>query len=103
MGQVAELDESNFAGQIQSGVVLLDFWATWCGPCKSLMPVLDQIAAELPDVKIFKINVENSTQLASQYAVRTVPTLFVLKDGEIVNEFVGSQSKAALVEALQNA
>ncbi len=103
MGQVAELNEADFQGAVASGVVLLDFWATWCGPCRSLVAVLDQIASEFPDVKIFKINVEVCTQLASQYAVRTVPTLFVLRDGAIVNEFVGVQSKAALVEALQNA
>lgn len=103
MGQVVELDEGSFQEAVASGVVLLDFWATWCGPCKSLLPVLEQIADEMPEVRIYKLNVESCTRLASQYAVRTVPTLFVLRDGQIVHEIVGVQPKAALLEALKNA
>lgn len=103
MGQVRELSESEFAEATASGVVLADFWATWCGPCRSMMPVIEQIAGEMPSVTVVKINIEDAPQLAGTYGVRTVPTFLVMKDGKVVQELVGVKSKAVLTDALKNA
>ena len=103
MGQVRELSESEFAEATASGVVLADFWATWCGPCRSMMPVIEQIAGEMPSVTVVKVNIEDAPQLAGEYGVRTVPTFLVMKDGKVVQELVGVKSKAVLTDALKNA
>ena len=103
MGQVRELSESEFAEATASGVVLADFWATWCGPCRSMMPVIEQIAGEMPSVTVVKVNIEDAPQLAGEYGVRTVPTFLVMRDGKVVQELVGVKSKAVLTDALKNA
>ncbi len=104
MSAITELNEETFDAVANKGVVLVDFWATWCGPCRMLLPVLEQVAEEIGDeAKIYKVNVEESKNLAAKFAVRNIPALFVLKDGEVVNQFVGVQSKAKLVDALRNA
>lgn len=101
---VIELNSETFDAATKSGVVLIDFWATWCGPCKMMLPVLEQLAAEVgPAIKIAKVNVEDSKDLAGRFAVRNIPALFILKDGQVVNQFVGVQSKVKLLEALRNA
>ncbi|MBO5690012.1 MAG: thioredoxin [Lentisphaeria bacterium] len=102
MGKVADLTEKEFAGAVASGVVLVDFWAPWCGPCRGFLPVLDQTAEALPEVKVYKVNVDECTDLAAEYEVQTVPTVFVWKNGQMVRKMVGVQTKAALVNALQN-
>ncbi len=102
MGKVADLTEKDFAGAVASGTVLVDFWARWCGPCRGFLPVLDQLAEELPEVKVCKVNVDECTNLAAKYGVQSVPTLLFFKDGQMVRQMVGVQSKAALVKALQN-
>ncbi len=104
MSQVKELGQDTFAEATAKGVVLVDFWAPWCGPCKMLLPILDQVAAELEgEALVCKVNVDESKELAAQFAVRNIPALFVLKDGEIVNQFVGVQTKAKLLDAVRNA
>lgn len=77
--------------------VLLDFWASWCGPCKMVSPIVDQIADEYPDFTIGKVNVDEETELASAFKVMSIPSLFVLKDGEIVNQAVGAKTKQQLL------
>ena len=85
------------------GLVLVDFWAPWCGPCKAISPVLDHLAKEITDVSIVKVNVDDHAELASKYGVRGIPTLILFKAGEIEETKVGSQNKAQLEAWLNNA
>lgn len=80
--------------------VLIDFWASWCGPCKMLMRVIEELAAELSDVKVCKVNVDEEMALAARFNVMSIPTLVVIKDGKTVNSSVGVQSKAAILKML---
>ncbi len=80
--------------------VLLDFWAEWCGPCRMLAPVLDQIAAERTDIKVGKVNVDNEPELARQFGVMSIPTLVVMKNGEAVAQSVGVQPKEAILRMI---
>ena len=79
--------------------VLLDFWASWCGPCRMLSPILDEIAEEREDIKVCKVNVDEEPELAARYGIVSIPTLLVIKDGQIVNKSLGVRPKAQL-EAL---
>lgn len=81
--------------------VLLDFWADWCGPCKMLMPIIEDVAVDMPDAKICKINVDEEPDLASKYKIMSIPTLMVVKNGEVVKTEVGVQSKSKIKEMLE--
>lgn len=79
--------------------VLVDFWANWCGPCRQLAPILEEVAQELADKAIIaKVNVDDNPELASKYAIRSIPTLLLFKNGELVDSMVGFSSKAQLVQ-----
>ena len=80
--------------------VLVDFWATWCGPCRMLAPVLEQVAAERRDIRVCKINVDEQPELAAQFGVMSIPTLVVMKSGRIVNQAVGARPKAQILAML---
>lgn len=80
--------------------VLLDFWATWCGPCRMIGPILDEIAEEREDIKVCKVNVDEEPELATQYQIVSIPTLFVVKDGKIVNQSLGAKPKAQILALL---
>ena len=80
--------------------VLLDFFAVWCGPCKMIAPVLDEIAEEREDIKVCKINVDEEPELAAKYQVMSIPTLFVIKDGQVVNQSLGAKPKAQILAML---
>ncbi len=80
--------------------VLIDFWASWCGPCRMVSPIVDEIAAETNDKKVGKINVDEQPELASAFQVMSIPTLVVMKDGKIVKKSVGARPKAEILEML---
>lgn len=95
------ITKENFEAEVlkASGTVLIDFWATWCGPCRMLSPIVDQVAEEHPEVKVGKINVDEQPELAQQFDVMSIPTLLVFRNGQKVNESVGLIPKEK-VEAL---
>lgn len=80
--------------------VLLDFWANWCGPCKMLMPIIEELADTQPNVKICKVNVDEEGELAMQFGVKSIPTLVLMKQGEKTDSLVGLHSKAEILEML---
>ena len=92
---VIEVTKENFQSEVlqSNKTVLIDFWAQWCGPCRMLSPVVDEIANEQVEIKVCKINVDNEPELATQFGVMSIPTLVVIKDGKVVNQSVGVQLK----------
>lgn len=90
--------ESEFANEVKDGLVLIDFYADWCGPCKMLSPILEQINKENKDIKVVKINIDDSRMLASYYQVQSIPTLVLLKDGEFIHRMIGFNPKKKIEE-----
>ncbi len=80
--------------------VLVDFWASWCGPCKMVSPIIDEIADERSDIKVVKINVDEEPELANQFGIMSIPTLMVVKDGKVVNQSTGARPKAQILAML---
>ena len=99
---VIHATEESFAQEIASGLVLVDFYADWCGPCKMIAPVLDELATELEGTaKIVKVNVDNCPAVAAEYKVMSIPTLILFKDGQAVQQTVGFQPKASLLSFIE--
>lgn len=106
MGSVNEFTDANFEDEVLKSdlPVLVDFWAPWCGPCRMITPVIEELSAENGDsVKIGKLNVDENSQTAQTYQVSSIPTLIIFKGGTPVETFVGVQQKARLQDALESA
>ncbi|MBR0412581.1 MAG: thioredoxin [Eubacterium sp.] len=99
---VKEITEANFEAEIlNSGkTALIDFYAVWCGPCKMMSPVVDQIAEENPDIVVGKIDVDENEELAEKYEVMSIPTILVIKDGKVAETFIGVTPKENIVAAI---
>ena len=99
---VININKSNFQDEVMHSdkPVLLDFWASWCGPCRMVSPIVDEIAAERSDIKVGKINVDEQPELAAQFGVMSIPTLVVMKNGSIANQAVGARSKMQILAML---
>ena len=99
---VININNNNFQDEVMHSekLVLLDFWASWCGPCRMVSPIVDEIAAERSDIKVGKINVDEQPELAAQFGVMSIPTLVVMKSGRIVNQAVGARPKAQILAML---
>ncbi|MGM7702263.1 thioredoxin [Pseudalkalibacillus sp. Hm43] len=98
---ISHVTDQNFNTETSSGLVLADFWAPWCGPCKMIAPVLEEIDSEMSnDVKIVKLDVDENQETAGKFGVMSIPTLMLFKDGEVVDQVVGFQPKEALVELI---
>jgi thioredoxin 1 len=101
---ILQLDDSSFADATRSGVVLVDFWAPWCGPCQMQGPILHDVADAVGDAAtIAKVNVDRAPATATEFGIRSIPTLILLRDGEVVDRFVGVQQASTLLTALGQA
>ena len=96
------IDKNNFHNEVMNSErkVLLDFWAPWCGPCRRVIPLVEEIAKERPDIKVGKINVDENPELASQFGVMSIPTLVVMEHGRIINQANGAYPKRAILNML---
>ncbi len=100
---VITITKENFEAEVLQSEkpVLLDFWASWCGPCRMVAPIIDKLAAERPDIKFGKVNTDEQPQLAAKFGVMSIPTLVVMKNGEIVNKSVGARPKEQILALLK--
>ena len=103
MGKYTDLTPENFEAVTNEGVSLVDFWAPWCGPCRMIAPVIEELAVEFEGkANICKVNTDEQQDLAVKYGIRSIPTIIFMKDGEIVDQMVGASSKQAFVDKINS-
>ena len=103
MGSYIELTNENFDATVKEGVSLVDFWAPWCGPCRMLAPVIDELATDFEGkANICKVNTDEQQALGAKYGVRSIPTILFMKNGEVVDQMVGASSKQALADKINS-
>ena len=97
------ITKDNFEAEVLQSdkPVLIDFWSVWCGPCKMMSPIMDEIAATVPDVKVGKVNVDEEDELAAQFGIMSIPSILAFKNGELVNQTVGVQPKEAILSLVK--
>ena len=101
MGKYLELNASNFNDTIKEGVALVDFWAPWCGPCRMIAPVIEELANDYEGkAKICKVNTDEEQDIAIQYGIRSIPTILFFKDGQLVDQMIGAAGKQVIAEKL---
>ena len=96
------IHNNNFHNEVLNSdkPVLLDFWAPWCGPCRRVVPLVEEIAAERPDIKVGKVNIDEEPELTGRFRIMSIPTLVVLRDGKVVNQAMGARPKQAILGLL---
>lgn len=97
---VIHLSSEGFDKAIAQGLAMVDFWAPWCGPCRMVGPILDEIAQERTDIKVGKVNVDEQPELAGQFGVMSIPTMVVMKGGKVVNQALGARPKSQILALL---
>lgn len=99
---VLNIDNTNFEAEVLNSTkkVLVDFWASWCGPCRMVGPIVEEIANERPDIKVCKINVDEQPELAAKFGIMSIPTLMVFENGKLVNQSAGARPKDAILSML---
>lgn len=103
MGKALELDESNFDSTIAQGVSMVDFWAPWCGPCRMVAPIVEELAGEYAGkVNVCKVNTDENQDIAVKYGIRSIPSILFFKNGEQVDTIVGAVSKQTFEQKLKN-
>ncbi len=103
MAKYVELTNANFNDTIAKGVTLVDFWAPWCGPCRMIAPIIEELAEDFDGkATIAKVNTDEEQDIAIQYGIRSIPTLLVFKDGELVDQMVGAAGKEALADKIDS-
>lgn len=99
---LSEINDANFKTETSNGIVLVDCWAEWCGPCRMVAPVLDELSTEMKDVKIMKLNVDFNQKTAQELGIQSIPTLLLYKNGELVDKAIGALPKPQIKKFIEN-